>query len=126
MRILFILISIMLLTACDNQSLATVVDKYDVSKLSVDFGNNEAYEIGANSEGMPIFKDAKAALKQAKSDYVEGFKAVAEEFELEPISHDNFQEYKTYGWQITVMDKNIQQQGVDITKFLDIYENSFE
>jgi len=126
MRVLFIFFTIILLVSCDNQSLSTVVDEYDVSKLSHDFGNKKAYEIGANVEGMPIFKDTKKALKQAKLDYKEGFEAVAKEFTLEPISHNNYQDYLKYAWQITVKDNHIQQQGVKISKFLDIYENSFE
>lgn len=126
MRVLISIFLTGLLVSCDNPSLAEVVDEYDVSQLSVDFGNHIAYELGANVEGMPIFKDTDLALKQAKLDYQEGFEEIAKEFELEPISHKNYQEYKIYGWQLTVMDKNIQQQGVDISKFLDIYENSFE
>ncbi|GAA0343602.1 hypothetical protein GCM10008967_37580 [Bacillus carboniphilus] len=59
-------------------------------------------------------------------DYKEGFEAVAAEFELEPISHDNYKDYKKFAWQITVKEKNVQQQGVEISKFLDKYENSFE
>jgi hypothetical protein len=126
MRGLLIIFSIILLVSCDNQSLATVVDEYDVSKLSIDFGNKKAYEIGANVEGMPIFKDSKKALKQAKLDYKEAFLAVAKEFDLEPVSDSNYKEYKKYGWQVPVMDKNVQEQGVELSKFLDIYENSFE
>ncbi|MFZ3590013.1 hypothetical protein ACOI1C_12210 [Bacillus sp. DJP31] len=76
---------------------------------------------------MPIFKDTKEALKQAKIGYFDGFKAIATEFELESINHKNYKDYKTYGWQITVMtSKDVQQQGVDISKFFDIYENSFK
>lgn len=126
MKVLFIFFTIILLVSCTNQSLSTVVDEYDVSKLSHDFGDNKAYEIGANVEGMPIFKDTQKALKQAKVDYKEGFEAVAKEFKLEPISHHNYQDYKKYAWQITVKDNNLQQEGVEISKFLDIYENSFE
>mgnify|MGYP000042424059 FL=1 len=33
----------------------------------------EAYDIGVNSKGMVIFKDRKAALKQALEDYQLGF-----------------------------------------------------
>ncbi|MDL4839108.1 hypothetical protein [Aquibacillus rhizosphaerae] len=126
MRGLFIIFSIILLVSCDNLTLSTVVDEYDVSKLSSNYGNNKAYEIGANVEGLPIFKDAQKALNQIKLDCKEGFEAVATEFELNPISHKNYEDYKKYAWQITVKDKSVQQQGVEISKFLDIYENSFE
>lgn len=74
MRGIFIIFSIILLVSCDNKSLSTVVDEYDVSKLSSDFGNKTAYEIGANVKGMPIFKDTKKALKQAKMDYKKALK----------------------------------------------------
>ncbi|WP_273129479.1 hypothetical protein [Bacillus weihaiensis] len=125
MRGLLIIFSIILLGSCDNQSLSIVVNEYDTSKLSIDFGNEKAYEIGANVEGMPIFKDPKKALKQAKLDYKEAFEAVAKEFDLEPVSDRNYKEYKKYGWQVTVKDKNVQEQSVKLSKFLDIYENSF-
>lgn len=126
MRKLLIFFSIFLLISCTNQSLSTVVDEYDVSKLNGDFGNNEAYEIGANYKGMPVFKDTKKALKQAKLDYKEGFKAIAAQHELEPISHKNYEMYKVLGWQTSVLEESVQQQCVEISVFFDIYENSFK
>jgi len=126
MRKLLIFFSIFLLISCTNQSLSTVVDEYDVSKLNGDFGTNEAYEIGANYKGMPVFKDTKKALKQAKLDYKEGFKAIAAQHELEPISHKNYEHYKVFGWQTSVIEENVQQQCVEISGFFDIYENSFK
>ncbi|GAA0343609.1 hypothetical protein GCM10008967_37590 [Bacillus carboniphilus] len=59
MRVLFIIFSIILLVSCDNKSLATVVDEYDVSNLSSDFGNKKAYEIGASVEGILFLKIPK-------------------------------------------------------------------
>lgn len=126
MRGLYIIFSIIFLVSCENRFLAIVVDEYDVSKLSVDFGHNEAYEIGANIEGMPIFKDSKKALDQAKLDYKAGFEAVATEYNIEPISHKNYKDYKVYAWQVPIKNKAVQEQGVEISKFLDIYENSFK
>lgn len=126
MRNLIIFFSIFLLISCESRSLSTVVDEYDVSKLNGDFGNDEAYEIGANYKGMPVFKDTKKALKQAKLDYKEGFIAIATQHELEPVSHKNYEMYKAFGWQTSVMEENVQQQCVQISGFFDIYENSFE
>ncbi|KAB8138119.1 hypothetical protein F9U64_06505 [Gracilibacillus oryzae] len=116
----------MLLISCGNQSLSTVVDDYDTSQLSSEFTNKTAYEIGANVEGMPIFKNTEKALQQAKVDYQAGFEATAEEFELEPVSHNNYKQYFAYAWQLTTSDSTIQQQGVEISKFFDIYQNSFQ
>lgn len=110
------------LTACNSPS--KVVDDYDTSQLTVDFGENEAYEIGANSKGMPIFKDPKKALQQAQIDYKKGFTAASDEFGLQPINKKNYKDYKTYARQLETKDKTIKQQGVIVSKFLDIYENS--
>ncbi|ODG92581.1 MULTISPECIES: hypothetical protein [Bacillaceae] len=125
MKKLFIFFSIFWLTACENNSLSIVVKEYDVGKLNIKFSENKAYNIGANYKGMPVFKDTKKALKQAKLDYKEAFKAIALEYKLKPISHHNYKEYEVYSWQTTVMNERIQKQCVDISKFLDIYENSF-
>ncbi|OBZ11412.1 hypothetical protein [Bacillus sp. FJAT-26390] len=110
------------LTACNSAS--KVVGDYDASRLSVDFGDNKAYEIGANAKGMPIFKDHKKALQQAQTDYKIGFDATGAEFDLMPISDKNYKDYMTYGWQLETKDEAVVQQGVMVTKFLDIYENS--
>jgi hypothetical protein len=126
MRRTMIVISIVLLsflTACNSNS--KVVDDYDTSQLSIDFGDKEAYEIGANAKGMPIFKDHKKALQQAQIDYKKGFDAARVEFDLMPISNKNYKDYMTYAWQLETKDETVLKQGVMVTKFLDIYENSF-
>jgi hypothetical protein len=110
------------LTACNSTS--KVVDDYDTSQLSADFGVNEAYEIGANAKGMPIFKDHKKALEQAQTDYKIGFDATRVEFNLAPISDKNYKDYMTYAWQLETKDETVIKQGVLVSKFLDIYENS--
>ncbi|WP_409370018.1 hypothetical protein [Lysinibacillus sp. 38-6] len=124
-KILLLIFPVFFLLSC-NHSSATVVDNYEISKLNIDFGENEAYEIGANTDGMPIFKNTDKALEQAQIDYQEGLRAIAMEFDLEPISNSNINDYKKFGWQITVKDKHVSQQGIEISKFLDIYENSFK
>ncbi|KOS63683.1 hypothetical protein FJQ98_14835 [Lysinibacillus agricola] len=127
MKKTLIIISIVLLTlltACNSSS--KVVDDYDTSQLSADFGDNEAYEIGANAKGMPVFKNHKKALQQAQIDYKKGFAATAKEHALKPISQRNYKNYMSYAWQLETNDETVVQQGVMIAKFLDIYENSFE
>lgn len=125
MKHLMMVISIALLTfltACNSPS--EVVDDYDISQLS-DFGVNEAYEIGANAKGMPIFKDYKKALQQAQIDYKKGFDATVVEYNLMPISNENYRDYKKYAGQLESKDEMVKQQGIMVSKFLDIYENSF-
>ncbi len=75
---------------CDNQELVERWQQY-----------GEAYAIGANKDGMPIFKDRKAAMKQAKKDYGLGFEYLREYRNFPKIS-DNpkvCQQYKMLGWQ---------------------------
>lgn len=118
---------ILMLTACGN-SKSEVVGEYDISKLGGDFlkSGNEAYAIGTNKDGMPIFKDTDKAFNQAIIDYTEGFTAIEEEYDLKPISKKNWEEYKTYGWQLNPDNEDVRKQGSQITQFFDIYENSFK
>ncbi|MGG3798504.1 hypothetical protein [Metabacillus fastidiosus] len=118
------IVLLILLTACNSPS--KVVGDYDTSQLTADFGDNEAYEIGANAKGMPIFKNHKKALQRVQIDYKKGFDAVEEKYAFKPISEENYKDYKTYAWQLETKDETVIQQGVMITKFLDIYENSFK
>ncbi|MGM9923925.1 MAG: hypothetical protein ACI35R_06755 [Bacillus sp. (in: firmicutes)] len=112
------------LSACNSSS--KVVSDYDESALNADFGGHPAYEIGANAEGMPIFTDYKKALEQAKIDYEVGFEAIAEERDLQPVDESNYEDYLLFGWQLETEDEALQEQGVMISKFLDIYANSFD
>lgn len=118
---------ILILTACVNSN-SEVVGEYDISKLGGDFlkSGNEAYAIGANKNGMPIFKDTNKAFNQALIDYADGFAAIQEEYNLKPISNKNWEEYKTYGWQLSTDNEYIRKQGSQISQFFDIYENSFK
>lgn len=123
---LFVTSTILILSACVD-SPGQVVAEYDTSKLSTDFNqSNDAYLIGANKDGMPIFKDTNKAFEQALIDYADGFTAIQQQFDLEPVSSENWKNYKTYGWQLTTANETIKKQGNEITQFFDIYENSFK
>ena len=124
-KLLVVLISLSLfftLSSCVKSS-GKVVSEYTGN---VSFGDNDAYALGENSDGIPIFKDTNKTLKQAIIDYEDGFNAIKEQFNLKPISKNTFDEYKTYGWQLNTNDENIKKQGEKITQFLDFYENSFQ
>lgn len=73
--------------------------------------------------GCRFFVNPDAALEAALRDYAEGFAAVSEEFNLDPVNNDNYSWYKKYGWQQPYED--LRYQGIQISKFFDIYENSF-
>lgn len=99
-----------------------ILGSVDVS----DLGDNSAYDIGANKDGYAVFKNPEKAFKQMQKDYALGLEAIQSEYNLFSISDDNFKEYGTYGWQLTeTTDEEAIRQAIQITKFLDIYENSF-
>ncbi len=60
------------------------------------------------------------AFNQALIDYADGFTAIQEQFDLDPVSSGNWGNYKTYGWQLTTDPEDIQKQGSEITQFFDI------
>ena len=110
----------------DVPAYSKVVGEYDVSRMNTDFGGGQAYAIGVNAKGKPIFKNPEKALQQALIDYHAGFEAIKEEYHLWPASRLLWKSYHAYGWQLTTENKNIQLQGLQISKFFDIYENSFQ
>ena len=40
------------------------------------------------------------------------------------ISNKNYKDYMTYAWQLETKDETVIKQGIMVSKFLDIYENS--
>ncbi|MEH6944732.1 hypothetical protein [Bacillus sp. JJ722] len=117
---------IMVVAFISVKGASIVIKDYDTARLSTDFGNKEAYEIGANVFNMPIFKDHDAAFEQALVDYKEGIASIAKESDLEPINQNNYKRYKILPTKNPSEDEAVFEQKVEITKFLDIYENSFE
>lgn len=101
------------------------VADYDVSQLPSDFGGDEAYEIGMNKGGKPVFVHPDAAFKQIVIDCKEGFQAIQEEYYLFPITKLTWRGYGYYGWQLTHEDDDIIDQGYEISRFFEIYKNSF-
>lgn len=91
-------------------------------------GNKECYRVATNKYDQPIFENPAAAFSQASADYEVAINLIYEtfqsEYHLEPFSKKTYHMYKVLGWQITTDDENIYKQGSDLTKFLDIYENS--
>lgn len=124
MRVIGSILICLCLVGCMNpQNVA--IDEYDVSQLTSDFGGAEAYEIGKNKEGKPVFVNPDAAFKQIVVDYKEGFQAIQEEYHLFPITKLTWRGYGYYGWQLTHEDEVIIDQGYEISRFFEIYKNSF-
>lgn len=95
------------------------VDKEKFENVSEDFA------IGADQYGRAVFKDPQKAFDTFVVLYAEGIALIQEQNDLPPISNGNYSAYKTFGWQTTSGPEEAQEQAAFVTKFLDIYENSF-
>ncbi len=96
------------------------VDKDKFERISDDFA------IGADEYGRAVFKDPYKAFDTMVELYTEGIALIQKSNDLSPISRSNYSAYKTFGWQMTSGPESAQEQAAFITRFLDIYENSFE
>ncbi len=74
---------------------------------------------------MPVFVDTDAAFDAILEDCADGFAYLAEAFNHPVITKNNYEWYKTHGWQTDAGDKAVREQCEEISRFFDIYENSF-
>ncbi len=88
-------------------------------------GISQIFDIGADENGTAVFKDPKGAFKYLRQNYSQGIDLIREEFHLKPLTQYNYQQYAMYGWQVTTEEQLAREQAFFITRFLDIYENSF-
>ncbi len=87
---------------------------------------DERFAIGANENGYAVFKDPEAAFSALLEKCPDGIKEIQEAFDLNgPFNRRNWEEYKTYGWQVSSGTEEAQEQARFVSGFLDIYENSF-
>lgn len=101
-----------------------IVVKESENEFQKSLGDNPAYEIGFNSDDMPVFIDKEHALEQLKKDCNNGLAVVKNEFKLHNLSKFYWRTYATYSLQTT----NNQEYKDEIDKigfFITIYENSF-
>lgn len=124
MRVVWSILVCLCLVGCMNPK-NKAIGVYDTSQLPSDFGGGEAYQIGMNQDGRPVFVNPDAAFKQIVTDYKDGFKAIQKEYYLFPITKLTWRRYGYYGWQLTHEDEEIIDQGYEISRFFEIYKNSF-
>ena len=87
---------------------------------------SDHFAIGANAYGYAVFKNPDAAFEELKKNYSLGIDLIQNEFNLDPLSKDNYDAYGTYGWQVTSGTNEEQKQADFVSGFMDIYENSFK
>ena len=86
---------------------------------------SEDFAIGADKDGYAVFKDPEKALATLLELYSDGINLIQTEFDLEPLSEENYDWYKVYGLQITTGTTKEQEQAIFVGKFFDIYEDSY-
>ena len=84
------------------------------------------FEIGANKDGYAVFKNPEKAFDKLFELYADGIKLIQKEFDLEPLSADNYDWYGIYGVQVENGTDKEKSQAKFISQFIDIYENSFK
>ena len=83
------------------------------------------FDIGANQCGYPVFKKPEKALQTLKRLYPDVIALIQSEFDLDDLTADTCQQYKIYSAQIAIETPREQEQARFISRFLDIYENSY-
>ena len=99
--------------------------KGDVNKAGFE-AISEDFAIGADKNGMAVFKDPQKAFDTFTELYADGIALIQSEFLLPPISENSYDSYKLYGWQVTTGTEEQRSQAAFVTSFLDIYENSYQ
>lgn len=74
---------------------------------------------------MPFSRTPARPLPRCASHYPEGISLIRKEFHLLWLSKLNYPSYQTYGWQATTGSEEARQQAQFVSRFFDIYENSF-
>ena len=89
------------------------VDAAELEAVSADFA------IGADKNGVAVFKNPSKAFNTFRELYADAIREIQEAYDLPPITESDYSAYLTYGWQMDAGETAF------VSKFLDIYENSF-
>ena len=123
------------LTACGQPEIAHPYEQEYVAGQGNIKGNVNAeyyyardtrFAIGATKDGYAVFKSPEDAYDALLENYSAGLKLIQSEYNLSEVSPNNYQWYKTYGWQVIAGTEEAQEQAHFVSSFFDIYENSFK
>lgn len=105
------------------------VQEYDTNQGSVDAKSFETihpdFAIGEAQDGQAVFKNPQKAFKTFQTLYSVGIDFIQQANDLPDLSNKSYELYSTYGWQMTGGTENQLAQALFVSKFLDIYDNSF-
>ena len=101
------------------QEYTGTVDTAQFESISPEFA------IGAAENGQAVFKDPEKAFAAFTDLYADTLEQLRQAFDLPQLTAQEYEPYKTYGWQLTGGTETEQERATFVSKFLDIYENSF-
>lgn len=84
------------------------------------------FDIGANEDGYPVFKDPHQALETLKVIYDDILVKIQDDNNLEELSYDTYEKYIKYSGSFTFSSFDDTENAIFVNQFLDIYANSFE
>ena len=87
---------------------------------------DDAFAIGADEDGMAVFKNPAKALRALRTHYGEGIWAIQKEVHMIPLTPYTYYPYTMGGWEPTGVTPEVKQQAHFVAGFVDIYENSFQ
>ena len=106
------------------------VQRYSPQTWYINYETMEQYsadfEMGVNKYHDTVFRNPDKAFKRLVKDYSLGLEAIRREYDLKPINKHNWRAYGTYGWQLEDASEEEIEQGRFISKFFDVYENSYQ
>lgn len=101
------------------QEYTGTVDTARFESISPDFS------IGAAENGQAVFKNPEKAFATFTDRYADTLEQLRQAFDLPPVTEQEYELYKTYGWQFTGGTETERERAAFVSQFLDIYENSF-
>ena len=87
---------------------------------------DDAFAIGADEDGMAVFKNPAKALRALRAYYGQGIWLIQKELHMLPLTPYTYSPYAMNGWAPTGGTPQAQEQAEFVTRFIDIYENSFQ
>lgn len=107
-----------------------VVGEYNGTASIDKFTKYEAWQIGKNKYGQPVFVDYKKAFKFLQDEYADvlekAYDIYHEEYNIGRIDGSNFGLYKILIHQMPADNEELRKRNVLVAQFIDIYENSLK
>lgn len=86
----------------------------------------DAFAIAADENGWAVFKNPAKALRALRAHYGQGIWLIQKELHMLPLTPYTYSPYAMNGWAPTSGTAEAQEQAEFVTRFIDIYENSFQ